>query len=803
MNVEMQFINAIQQSGITPPSQIVADGELHRFSSNGKSTDEAGWYVLHDDGIAAGSFGDWRSGLTQNWCADIGRQLTQSEQLAHKARIEAMRAKREADDMKAKAEAKERANSIWNDATKVQPHPYLDRKGVNAYGIKQSGESLVIPLRADGEIQSLQFINADGTKKFLTGGRIKGCYLSIGKPQDVIYIAEGYATGASIREATGAAVVVAFNAGNLKTVTGLLRDKFPAIKLVICADDDVNSVGITKANEAAKQFGADVILPEFGDNRPENVSDFNDLHQLKGLDEIKQQLEAHKHPTSDYLSAGEASIPAANNDWLSPVSLLQSVEPTPYPIDALPNGIREAVKEVLEFTQCPPALAVCSALSALSLAGQHLANVRRAEGLTSPVSLYTLAVAESGERKTSVDKHFTTAISEWERNQAELAKPEVRKYHVDHQSWQMQFEGLKQKIKDTAKNQKPTEALTLQLHDLKDHEPIAPRVPRLIYGDVTPEQLTYSLAKGWPSAGVLSSEAGIVFGSHGMNGDSAMRNMSQINVFWEGGTLNIDRRTSESYKIQDARLTMGLAVQADTVKAFFDNSKQLARGTGFAARFLIAWPESTQGKRLYKEPPKAWPHLSSFNARITDLLDQMPTLNENGGIEPKMLDFRPDAKKAWIDFHDEVERELRQDGTMSDLKDVASKAADNVARIAALFYLFEYSEGGISKEFVESAAVIVTWHLYEAKRFLMQIATPTHIAQAVKLDAYLQRYCKEHGADTVSQSQVLKYGTIRDAKTLKTALQELVEANRIRLFTEGKASMIQVNPELLEVNNAK
>jgi putative DNA primase/helicase len=274
-----------------------------------------------------------------------------------------MRAKREADDIKAKAEAKERANSIWNDATEVQPHPYLYRKGVNAYGIRQSGDSLVIPLRADGEIQSLQFINADGTKKFLTGGRIKGCYLSIGKPQDVIYIAEGYATGASIREATGAAVVVAFNAGNLKTVTGLLRDKFPAIELIICADD-ANGVGLDKANEAAKQFGANVILPKFGDNRPENVSDFNDLHQLKGLDEIKQQLEAHKEPASDYLSAGEAPIQAINNGWLSPASLLQSVEPTPYPIDALPNGIREAVKEVLEFTQCPPALAVCSALSA-------------------------------------------------------------------------------------------------------------------------------------------------------------------------------------------------------------------------------------------------------------------------------------------------------------------------------------------------------------------------------------------------------------------------------------------------------
>ncbi len=76
MNIATKFINAISQTGITPPLSVISDGELHRFSSNGKSTDEAGWYVLHDDGVSAGSFGDWRSGETHTWCADIGRPLT-------------------------------------------------------------------------------------------------------------------------------------------------------------------------------------------------------------------------------------------------------------------------------------------------------------------------------------------------------------------------------------------------------------------------------------------------------------------------------------------------------------------------------------------------------------------------------------------------------------------------------------------------------------------------------------------------------------------------------------------------------
>lgn len=507
---------------------------------------------------------------------------------------------------------------------------------------------------------------------------------------------------------------------------------------------------------------------------------------------------------SNVIKAFDADIKHyAISEWLSPLSLLQETEPTPYPLEALPSGLGDAVREVLDFTQCPIALAACSALSALSVSAQHIANVRRAEGLESPVSLYILAVAESGERKTSVDKHFTSAISAWEINQAEIAKPDIKRQQINHQSWLMQFEGLKQKIKETAKQQKPADTLTRQLHELKDAEPEAIRVPRLIYGDSTPEQLGFSLAKGWPSAGVLSSEAGIVFGSHGMTGDSAMRNMALINILWEGGTHSIDRRTSESYKVQDARLTMGLAVQADTVKAFFDNSKQLARGTGFAARFLIAWPGSTQGNRLYKEPPKNYPMLSAFNQRITELLNKTPLLTDAGGLSPATLDLSDDAKLAWVEFHNEVERELKQDGQMADVRDVASKAADNVARLAALFHLYEWrSEGAISKDHIVRASFIVTWHLFEAKRFLQQIATPTYINNAIKIDNYILRYCREHKTDTLPQNYIRRHGAIRDSKALKDALNELVEANRIRIFLDDKTSTVQVNPELLEAGHA-
>lgn len=336
MTAEMQFINAISKSGITPPLSVIADGHIHRYSSNGKSTDEAGWYVLYDDGVAAGSFGDWRTSESHTWCADIGRPLTSAEQAANNARIKAIQQQREADDIQAKADAKQRANEIWNKSTAITEHAYLTKKGVKDYGIKLYGDALVMPLHADGEIQSLQFINADGAKRFLTNGRIKGCYFSIGKPQDVIYICEGYSTGASIHEATDAAVVVAFNAGNLLPVAQAILAKYPAINKVICADNDSNQIGVTKANEAASAVGGYVVMPDFGELRPEKATDFNDLHQLKGLEAVKLQLDAHKHLASDYLHAGDV-MPLADN-YHPTVSLHCAADITPEPIHWLWDG---------------------------------------------------------------------------------------------------------------------------------------------------------------------------------------------------------------------------------------------------------------------------------------------------------------------------------------------------------------------------------------------------------------------------------------------------------------------------------
>ena len=200
-----------------------------------------------------------------------GNRQAAAEREAHRQRIKEQKAKDDAEHAQAQQQTSEAAALIWKQAAPVTDHEYLTRKGIKPHGIKCDGHHLLIPMRdTAGKLHSLQTIAPDGSKRFQPGGRVKGCYHAIGKPDGLLIVCEGYATGASIHEATGHAVAVAFNAGNLRAVAEALRAKYPALRLILAADDDVatpGNPGLTKATEAARAVGGYLTKPNFGEVR--------------------------------------------------------------------------------------------------------------------------------------------------------------------------------------------------------------------------------------------------------------------------------------------------------------------------------------------------------------------------------------------------------------------------------------------------------------------------------------------------------------------------------------------------------
>lgn len=285
------FADAIAGAGLPVPADLIADGVLHRFATNGK--DKSGWYVLHLDGIPTGVFGDWRTGLNEKWRAGLDRKLTADERKQFRRRMRAIQRQRDEVTQQRHAEAAMQAAEVIQG---LQPapasHPYFQKKGIHADVLVDADDLLVIPMTdPDGNVASLQFIDGSGDKRFLTGGRVVGCYFLIGMIGDTVIVAEGLATGASVHQATSHAVAVAFNAGNLRSVAELMRAKYPRIEIIIAADndvreDDIENTGIVKAIEAAQTVGAGLAIPELDGKK----CDFNDVHNAKGLECVAQQI---------------------------------------------------------------------------------------------------------------------------------------------------------------------------------------------------------------------------------------------------------------------------------------------------------------------------------------------------------------------------------------------------------------------------------------------------------------------------------------------------------------------------------
>mgnify|MGYP005847626035 CR=1 FL=1 len=488
------------------------------------------------------------------------------------------------------------------------------------------------------------------------------------------------------------------------------------------------------------------------------------------------------------------------HEWPDPQPLATGAAPDPYPIDALPEIIGEAVQEVHQFVQAPLPLVAGSAIAGASMAVQHAHNVERDRKLGGPCSVFVLAIAPSGDRKTTLDRYFTSAISEWQVAEAERMRSEIARFESAKVAWELRRQSCIDRIKKAAQKQQDTSRLEHDLSEIELEQPERPRIPHILLGDETPESLAHKLRYDWPSAGIASSEAGIVFGSHGMGSDSIMRNLGLLNVLWDGREHSVGRRSKESFVVRGARLTMALQVQPETLRHFFDKNGDLARGTGFMARFLICAPETTQGTRFYQDPPETWPALDKFNNRMRDLLDQLPELDREGALNPQPLNFSPDAKDAWIRFHDSIEIELRQGGELFDVRDVASKAADNAARLACLFHIFSGSTGPITSDAIQSGSRIAAWHLAEARRFFEAVIVPPRIQDAIDLEDWMIERCRNEECKSISRRDIQRHAIparLRNGPALDSAITELEDADRARLVEDGRKKIVEINPQII------
>ena len=293
-----EFINAMRAAGLEPPS-IIEPGKLHRFPGLGKKNgNTAGWCRLFPDGLG-GVYGDWSTEFSEHWQAERAKAYSPAERAAFQRQVEESRAQAKADRETRQREAATKAAEIWESATPASDdYTYLTAKRVQANGLRIHENKLVIPLRdVGGNLHTLQFIDADGGKRYLSGGAVSGNHWTLGKltpDTPFIYLCEGVATAGSLYQAMGGCAVAAMSSGNLKAVAEALHAKYPGARIIVCGDDDIKTSGnpgVKAGGEAAKTAGGIVAVPQFPEPRDDKATDFCDLAQLSGLETVKNQID--------------------------------------------------------------------------------------------------------------------------------------------------------------------------------------------------------------------------------------------------------------------------------------------------------------------------------------------------------------------------------------------------------------------------------------------------------------------------------------------------------------------------------
>lgn len=792
---------------------VPADGRWHETDlENDRRGKGDGRIKLFADG-QGGIVVNWKTGAPLPFFVDDDRELdAEARRARDRQRREAIeRAK--ADEAKRRDKARIAAAALWKAAKPIAgDHPYLKRKGVEpvatlreieaeraakilGYVPKSEGQPLagrliLAPVKIAGQLSTLELIDEAGSKSAIAGGaKADGFWATAALPKGdgeglTLLIGEGVSTCLSAAQATGLLAVAVLSCNNLEAVAKTMRAAYPAARLCILAD--VGN-GQRHAEDAAKTVGGACAIPDFGPERPEGNTDFNDLHALRGASAVAAQIShAIEASHTQAPTAPRKSHPANPERPLSRMDerrpefkpLQREIDAAhAYPVEALGELLGGAARVLHEIVRAPLAICAQSVLGAAALSVQAHADVLL-DGRRIPLSLFLLSLAESGERKSAIDRPALYPVIRREKRLIDDYDPARRDYDRALDAWKAaRADALRGggKSRDKA-------TIARALAQVGD-EPEPPLAPILLAGEPTLEGLLKLLATGQPSLGLFSAEGGQFVGGHAMSQDNALKTSAGLSALWDGSAVDRVRAGDGASKLYGRRVSCHLMMQPRVAAELLGS--ELVSEQGLIARFLIAQPESVAGDREYVERnAEDTPEIRAYTGRLLDRLEaplpiRADTRNE---LEPRTLPLSAAARRVWIEFHNAVEREIV--GEFAPIKAFASKAAEHVLRLAGVLCLIEDLDAKeIDEATLRRAIALGEFYLAEALRLAGSAQADPELTAAAKLYAWLIA----SGRPFISTVEIYKTGPahVRSATRARELLRVLAEHGHVSSLPGG------------------
>jgi putative DNA primase/helicase len=732
MNAHELFRAAMRAAGLDFAGEFIADGKLHRFKATG-DRERNSWYVLHAGPPSVGAFGCWKRGFKETWCEKRRESFTDAEWRTIRENWKLADDARKRMEADRHGKARKIAQWILDHAKPVTSHVYLTAKGVKIFGdaCVYRG-ALVLPLRdVGGELHSLQFIRPDGDKRFLTGGKIAGCFFSISdQPDSALVVCEGYATGASIHAATGGAVVSALNCQNLQAVAVVMRGKFPAREIIIAADNDcwkpeIGNPGLTKATEAAKTIRAKLAVPQFKDvsTKP---TDFNDVHQLKGLNTVKSQI--------------DAALPPVDIEWPEPKPLPADLPAVPpFNFACLPESFRGWVEDIAERMQCPPDFPAVGAMIALgSLVGRKIGiRPKRYDDWLVIPNLWGCVVGRPGLMKTPALEQPLLPLRRLVTEALDKYTAEMREHEVNTM---LKLQGAKLAEKKIAGHLKKgdQQAARAEAEAVVNKAADEPVCRRYETNDPTIEKLGVLLAEN--PTGLLLFRDELIGFLRGLDKEGHESDRAIYLEMWNGtGSFTSDRIQRGTVRTPAILSILG-GIQPDLLMAYIREAVRGGQGAdGLLQRIqLFVWPDISREWHHVDRWPDAEAKNKAFD--VFKYLDSLTaaTIGADLSSDIPFLRFTTEAQERFDLWRAELEKTLRSDTEHPAFEAHLSKYRKLVPALALLTHLANRGTRAVSLAALDKAFLWTTYLEYHARRIYSAVLHPD-TAAARELAKHLKR----------------------------------------------------------------
>ena len=453
-----------------------------------------------------------------------------------------------------------------------------------------------------------------------------------------------------------------------------------------------------------------------------------------------------------------------------------SIAPAKFPFEALGPILGPPAKRIHEIVMAPDSICGNSMLAVAALLTQRFADIY-IDGRVYPLSLFILTVAESGDRKSAVEKIALKSIQSFE-------KARFKDYSHQREAYKNALDIWKIQRSNILKKSDPME-IQSQFYQL-GNEPAAPLLPNLLLEEPTYEGLIKLFAIGQPSIGLFSDEGGRMFGGHGMKKEEQLKTACGLSNLWDAKNITRIRSADDNLNLYGRRFSAHLMMQ-EVVLSEIQKSNILME-QGIMARCLIAFPNSNAGSRPYNPIDITNDRtIQEYYENINKLLDcPCPLSDEDipNELNPRELSLSSKAKELWIKFHDEVDLGLGVEGPYFPIRRMANKAAEQALRIAGILTLVEDVEAAtIDANHLEMGITLIRFYISEALRISEMAFNHPDLDLAEDLLKWMKKKVQEQGEDKIFTLQEIyqKGGPrkIREAKVARRILDILESHNRI------------------------